>query len=221
MRDGRPLLGRDPVGQERVHLVDPAVEERDAGLGLLRLRLLELPVPPLELTLDVAVSAPEVTQPDCVDVDGVDLDEHVDEVLPDRPPLAFVEHRVRRRGRAQDLAVDEVHHVEARAVHGFVTAEPQGRGHRDRRVEECRDDRVLSAHVVRTGEDVAHGWASQYQPPAPRVGDLEREVRPPSRDELEVEGCRHSLDVGNEPLRDARRVDTVGHRCASQPRIAM
>ena len=69
------LLGRDAAGEQVVDLVDG----RNLA-PLCRRRLLELAVPPLELTFDVALAAAEVAEADGVDVDGVERGQDVDEI---------------------------------------------------------------------------------------------------------------------------------------------
>ena len=63
---------------------------------------------------------------------------------------------------AQHEAVDELHHVERRAVHGVVGAEPERRRHGDVGGSEGGDDLVLAAHVVGGGEHVAERRAAQH-----------------------------------------------------------
>jgi hypothetical protein len=77
----RALLG-DVAQEQLVDLVHVG--------HLAQLRLLELPVPALELALDVALLAAEVAEADRVGVDGVDLGHDVDERLAGRAPLRGV-----------------------------------------------------------------------------------------------------------------------------------
>ena len=130
---GRPL-GWDAGREAVVHLLDAAVLEHESGLALLCLRLLELAVPPLELTLHVALPPGEVAEPHGVDVDRMEVDEHVDQVVGDDRALRFVEPGRDVRRRPQDRTVDEVHHVERRAVDCFVGAQTERVRHRHRRV---------------------------------------------------------------------------------------
>ena len=52
------------------------------------LRFLPLRRPSLDLSLDVALALGEVAQPDRVDIDGVEIGQHIDEVLAaSRPKL--------------------------------------------------------------------------------------------------------------------------------------
>ena len=78
--------------------------------------------PAPDLALDVAVGMAEVGEPDRGVVDGVDRDEHVDELF---GATARIVVRQRRDlcGRAQDDAVDLLHDVEGRVVDGDVVAE--------------------------------------------------------------------------------------------------
>ena len=66
------LLGQ-ALAQAAGHLVD--------GGQLTGLRLLPLRAPPLHLALDVALALGQVAEADLVDVDRVQIGEHVDEVL--------------------------------------------------------------------------------------------------------------------------------------------
>ena len=92
---GQPLLGH----RAQQLLVD-LVDHRD----LTRLRLLELGVPALELALDVALPPTEVTEPDGVDVDGVELGQDVDQGFAGHPSLLLAEHVLGRRSVAQDVS---------------------------------------------------------------------------------------------------------------------
>ena len=149
MHDAHPLLLGDPAGQELVDPVDdgrpgPAVDGR----------LAELPVPPLELAGDVAVSPGEVTEADRVDVHGVQPGQGVDQRVPGPGSAglvqfgggAFVPH---------DVPLDERHHVERRAVDRIIGAQPEGPGHRHAGPVEGGDHGVLTSHVVGRREYVA------------------------------------------------------------------
>ena len=73
--DRHALLQREVVTQPSGDLLD---RRQLAGLGLLPLRR-----PSLDLTLDVALALGKIAEPDLVDVDGVQIGQHVDEMLAD------------------------------------------------------------------------------------------------------------------------------------------
>src|SRR4051794_38381163 len=109
----RALLG-DP---RRERLVD-AVDRRQPA----RLRLLPLTVPAVELAGDVLLLAAEVAEAGRVGVDGMDLDQGVGDALADRSAVTFVGECLRLGEAAQDRPLDELHHVEGRAVDALVLA---------------------------------------------------------------------------------------------------
>ena len=193
---GRTLLGdllqQSPVGGGDLH---------DLAVG----GVLELLVPALELAGDVALLAAQLAEADGVGVDGVDLGQGGGQRHAGGPPDLHGD-LVGDPGVADDQAVDEVHDVERRPVHGLVGAEPHHRRHRHVGVGEGRDDRVLAAHVVRRGEHVTHGRAAQHPSAVGGVGDAEREVRAAASDQLEREG-RRRVGVLGEPGGDRRNVD--------------
>ena len=185
-------------------LLEHAVHLLEHG-DLARLRLLELRPPPLQLPFDVALAPAQVAEAHGVDVDRVDLGQHVDERLARDPALRLVEDGRGDLGRAQDVSLDEVHDVERRAVHRLVGAQAEGRRHGHRRGPEGGDDLVLPAHVVGGGQDVVQGRAAQDAGPAGGVGDLEGEVGVAAGDERELEGRDHAVDVVLEPAGHAAR----------------
>ena len=87
----RPLLG-DALDEPAVDLVD--------HLELACLRLLPLAVPALQLALDVGLLAAELAEADRVGVDGVDLDQRVDDPLADRRALPLARTAPRPRPSA-------------------------------------------------------------------------------------------------------------------------
>ena len=89
-------------------------------------------------------------------------------------------------GRAQDRALDEVHHVEGGAVHRLVLAEPDHGRDRDRRLLERRDHPVLAAHVVGGAEPLSERRPAQRPGPAVGVADAEGEVRATAGDPVEA-----------------------------------
>ncbi|HSR26396.1 MAG TPA: hypothetical protein VLW53_22775, partial [Candidatus Eisenbacteria bacterium] len=117
-----------------MHLLDDGDRPVHAGLDLLLLRALELPVPALELAPDVALSPGQVAQADGVHVQRVQGDEHVDEVLSGPAPGALVQDALRLGRGPQHVPVHVAHHVERAAVHRRLVAEPDRLrdGHRRR-----------------------------------------------------------------------------------------
>ena len=195
---GRPLLG-DAGGERLVHLVDRG--------NLSRLGLLELRIPALQLAGDVALLAGEVRQAHGVDVDGVQVGQHVDEVEAEPPPLGLVVHPLRHAAVMQDVAVDVPHDVERGAVH--VGAEAQSRRHRNGGGAEGGDDLVLAAHVVRGGEHVVERWPAEDDSTAGGVGDLEGHVGVPARDEVEAQGWAEVGNVLGHPRCHLRDIDAA------------
>jgi hypothetical protein len=114
MDDRRRALLGDASGEGVVDVLD----QRE----LPRLLLVELPVPPLELAGDVALMATEVGQPDRLDVDGVERGHRVDERATGVGPRRRRQHRLGERPLADDVAVDEAHHVVRHSVHVRVIA---------------------------------------------------------------------------------------------------
>ncbi len=173
-----------------------------ACLGLLPLRR-----PSLDLSSDVAVAFGEIAEPDLVDVDIVQVGKHVDEMLADRRPqcqrqfggpLWAVEHD----------SVDKAHHVEGRAVHLIVDAQPERRRHRHVGAANCRDDAMLAGHVVSSGQHATQGWASQHEPMPSGIGDCIREVGTTAGDQREPERTGGISDVRLEPRTDPFDIDT-------------
>ena len=78
--DRHALLGREALGEAAGDLLD---RRQLAGL-----RALPLGAPALHLAFDVALAFGEVAEADLVDVDGVQVGEHVDQVEPGRPTVA-------------------------------------------------------------------------------------------------------------------------------------
>ena len=95
-----------------------ASQRADALDGRDLARLVELPQAEeaAQLALEVAGRLAEVLEARGAPVDGVDLDERVDQLLADQAPLLGGVERV---GDARDdhLALDPLHHVEGRADH--------------------------------------------------------------------------------------------------------
>ncbi len=196
----RSLLG-DAGGEAAVNVVD---EVQIAGL-----RLLPLPLPALQLPLDVGLLAAQLPQADGVGIDVVDLDQRVDDALADRLALPLVE-RVRVLGRAQDRALDEIHDVEGRAVHRFVLAEAGHRRDRNRGLLEGGDHAVLAAHVVGRAEPLAQRRAAERPAAAGGVADAEGQVRAAPGDAIELQRRLCPRHVRLEPGLDPGAVDPLG-----------
>ncbi len=196
--DRHALLHGEAVAQPAGDLVDgPEL----AGLGLLPLRR-----PPLDLPLDVTVALGEIAEPDLVDVDGMKVGQHIDEMLADpraqrerqfSGPLGTVEHD----------AVDKPHHVEGRAVDAIVGAQPEGRRHRHVGAPNRRDDAMLAGHVVSRGQHAAQWWAPQHVAMSVGIGDRVGEVGTTAGDQRESERTSGVGNVRLEPLTDPIDID--------------
>ncbi len=158
-------------------------------LELARLRALPLLAPALDLARDVGLLLAEVAEPDRVGIDGVEVGEHLDQRLGDRAALGGGEVALGVGGLDQDVAVDEAHHVEGRAVDRLVGAEAERRRHRHAGGAERRDDLELAAHVVRGREHRAERRTAQHIALAARVGDLEGDVGVAGGNEIESEAA--------------------------------
>ncbi|MEJ7720350.1 MAG: hypothetical protein WKF58_07795 [Ilumatobacteraceae bacterium] len=99
------------------------------GRHLASLRRLPLRAPPPQLALDVPLAAGQIAETTLVDVNGVKVDEHVDEVL-GAPPALLVRHRRHLVGTVEHRSLDVGHDVERRARHGLVAG--KGRAARAR-----------------------------------------------------------------------------------------
>ncbi len=171
------------------------------------LEALPLLGPPAELSIDVAATAGEVAEPDGVDVDGVEVGEHVDQVLAGRPAQLEREQR-RLVGTVEHGAVDELHHVERRPVDRLVGAEAERPRHRHRAgLADGADQQVLTGHVVGAGEHVAERRPAQHELHAVSSGDGVREVGSPAGDQPVLEGRHRALDVGGQPRPDPLFLD--------------
>ena len=193
-------------GQLVAHALDqPAV------VDAFDLHLVVLPAPPLELPLDVPLVPRQVPEPHRVGVDVVQRGQRVGHVVPDRTPGGDVERRLRLGRAAQDVALDELHHVEGALVDRLVGAEAHGDGDRDAGGAERVDQAVLARHVVRRGQHVVQRRAAQGPGLSSRVLDPEGEVGPAACDEGERQRGDDLGELGDHPLRDVALVDPV--RC--------
>ena len=188
MDDGRTLLVGDPRDQQ---VMDP-VDHRRTGQAV-HCRMVELAVPTLELAGDVPLPSGEVAEADRVDVHRVELGQRVDQGV-----AGVGAGRLGQCGRRlfvpHDVALDEGHHVEGRAVDRVVGAQPEGAGNRDSGGAESGDDRVLPRHVVGGGEDVADRRPAQGEGAAGGVGHPVGQVGAAPGDEVE---CERRFGVGD------------------------
>ncbi len=92
------------------------------------------------------------------------------------PCAARLIEQVGRPFVSHDVAVDEGHDVERRAVDRLVGAQAQGARHRDTGRPQGADHRVFALHVVGGGKDVAHRRPSQGEG-ASRSRSVTRKVR--------------------------------------------
>ena len=94
------------------------------------LLIVPLAVPTLELASDVPLVAAEIDQPAGIEIDRMDRSERVDERL-GGPTARHRSQRVFCGGSiAQDVPVDEAHHVERRIVDRLIGAQPERRRYR-------------------------------------------------------------------------------------------
>ena len=203
MDDRDALLHGDVVAQPPGDLVD--------GGELAGLRLLPLRRPSLDLAFDVTLALGEIAETDLVDVGGVQVGEHIDQVLGE----AWTQ-RHRQLGGAlgpiEHDPVDEAHHVERRADDIDVGAQAEHRRHRNVGAPDGRDDAVFAGHVVSGRQHVAERRATQDESSAGGVGDRVGEVRATAGDQREIERRRGTLDVRLEPGTDSIGVDALHGR---------
>ena len=93
---------------------------------------------PSHLTLEVVPRAREGGEGGLGHVAGVDLGQHVDEILHQPAPRRHVLLEQRRKAIRDHLAVDEVHDVERDAEHRVVLADRPHRGDADARAAAAR-----------------------------------------------------------------------------------
>ncbi len=165
-------------------------------------------MPALELAGQVPVAAGEVAKPDRVDIDGVEAGEGVDERPAGLGPGPLVEGRGRPLV-ADDVAVDEGHHVKGRTVDRRVGAQAQGDGHGHVGRPEGGDHSVLAGHVVGRREHVAQGRPSQGVGAAGGIGDPVGQVGAAAGDEVIGEGRLGALDGVAHPGRHPFDVDSL------------
>ena len=202
MHDGRPLLLGDAPGQLVAHPLHDA-----AVVDAFDLHLLVLPAPALELPLDVPLVPSQIAQPDRVGVDGMQRGQRVGHVGPDGAPGRLVERGFGLGRAAQDVALDELHHVEGPLVDRLVGAEPDGDRNGDPRRPERVHEPVLAGHVVRGRQDVVQGGSAQG--PGPSLGVLHAvgEVGAAAGDQRERERRSDLGNVRHHPLGDLGLMD--------------
>ena len=147
-------------------------------LELARLVVLPEPGPAPELTLEVAGRPPEAVQPRGPGVDGVDLDEPLQEPLGHaRSLLGRVE-----RGRqvvGDDVALQALHDVEGGADDALALADGEHLGHAHARGRERAQETRLAQHVVCAGGPRGARRAAQHDlgaVAAEQVGDVRAAV---------------------------------------------
>ncbi len=119
---------------------------------------------------------------------------------------------------AQDLPVDELHHVERRVVDGDVVAETERGRDRDGSGRQRGQHLVLAGHVVRGRQHVAERRAPQY-PVAVPVVDRVGEVRAAAGDQRRRQlAAGRTVDVRGEPRSQPFEIDT-GRRVRHGPEV--
>ncbi len=208
MCDRDSLLARNPLAETTRDLVHYG---KLAGLAVL-----PLGGPSPHLAFDVALASGEITETDLIDIDSMEIREHIDQVLTGRNPQL---HRQQRRtfGAVQHDPVDELHHIEGRAVDVGVRAQPKGPRHRYRCLPDSRDDAVLPGHVVRCRQNVTGRRSTQDDSVAHRIRDPESQIRPATRDQVCTQRTMEPFDVGLQPLGNLGKIETL-HRADSSCR---
>ena len=112
-----------------------------------------------QLALEVAGRLAEALEAGVAPVDGVDLDERVDELLADAPAVVGAVERGRHRAR-DDVALDALHDEEGRADDRLVVADGEHGGHA-RAAGERRQHARLAQDVVGAGRQRAARRAAQ------------------------------------------------------------
>ena len=106
---------------------------------------------------------------------------------PTAPPGRLVEGRLGLGRAAQDVPVDELHHVEGPLVDRLVGAQPDGDRDGDAGRAERVHEPVLARHVVRGGQHVVQRGPAQGPGPPVGVLDPEGEVGAAAGDQREGE----------------------------------
>jgi hypothetical protein len=124
-------------------------------------------------------------------------------------PGVEVEFTLGRLGVTDDVAFDELHHVEGPTVYGIVLTQTEGGGDGNHRRTEGANDPVLAGHVVGRGQDVTARWATQGQVSAGAVGHPIGEVGTASGDEGEPQRRLDPGEVVDKPFSDPVDVDAL------------
>ena len=148
-------VGAD-VGHVRLEPFADRLDRRD----LARAVVLPQAEEAAQLALEVAGRLAEALEARVAPVDGVDLDQRVDELLADAPAVLEAVERGRHRAR-DDVALDALHDVERRADDGLVVAHGEHGGHA-RAAGERRQHARLAQDVVRAGRQRAARRAAQH-----------------------------------------------------------
>ena len=163
-----------------------------------------------QLALEVARRLAEAVEAGVAPVDGVDLDEPVDQLLADAPAVVAAVERGRDRAR-DDVALDALHDVEGRADDRLVVADGEHGGHA-RAAGEGRQHARLAQDVVGAGGQRAARRAAQHNAgalAAQGVGD----VRVALADglDLDVAGAQPvRVQEGHQRVEDEQRLALVG-----------
>ena len=166
--------------------------------------LVELAVPALELARDVALALGEVAEPHLVDVHGVQGGERLGQRLPGAARVAS-SSAAAAAVVAQDVALDELHHVERPAVHLGVGAQAEGAGDGHVRRAQGGHDPVLAGHVVGGRQYVADRRPAQGVGVAGRVLDPVGEVGPSAGHQVEGEAVARGRRRGRPATRSPGR----------------
>ena len=173
------------------------------------LRLLPLPGPALQLALDVAVVAAEVTEAGGARIDRVDLDHGLDQSFAEPLPLGGIGEQGGLFRCADHRTLDELHHVERGPGDGVVLAVADDRRNRDRRPGQGGHDTNLAAHVV--GRTQAGAERRPAEDPAGRalVGDQVGQVGKSPVDLFVVERGFETIDPLPEPVLEGPVRDSI------------
>ena len=163
-----------------------------------------------QLALEVARRLAEALQAGVAPVDGVDLDQRVDELLADAPAVLEAVERGGHRAR-DDVALDALHDVERRADDGGVVAHREHGGHA-RAAGEARQHARLAQDVVRAGRQRAARRAAQHDVgavAAQRIGHVGVAVAD-GRD-VDVAGAQAvGVEEGHQRVEHEQRLALVG-----------
>ena len=163
-----------------------------------------------QLALEVARRLAEALQARVAPVDGVDLDQRIDELLADAPAVLGAVERGGHRAR-DDVALDALHDVERRADDGGVVAHREHGGHA-RAAGQGRQHARLAQDVVRAGRQRAARRTAQHDVGAvavQRIGHVGVAVADGRH--LDVAGAQAvCVEEGLERLEDEQGLALVG-----------